>query len=67
MSLAQGRPRSRMRTGILLGSSGLRAPSFGVELAPVGYNDADEIERGIVAFARGPNSATEARGPCSDR
>jgi putative ABC transport system substrate-binding protein len=31
------------------------APSLGVELTPVGYNDAAEIERGIAAFARGPN------------
>jgi putative ABC transport system substrate-binding protein len=27
------------------------APSFGVELIPVGVRDADEIERGIVAFS----------------
>jgi putative ABC transport system substrate-binding protein len=31
------------------------APTFGVELSPVGVRDADEIERGITAFARGPN------------
>jgi putative ABC transport system substrate-binding protein len=30
-------------------------PSFGVELTPVGDRDAGEIERGITAFARGPN------------
>jgi putative ABC transport system substrate-binding protein len=30
------------------------APSFGVELTPVGDRNADEIERGITAFARGP-------------
>jgi putative ABC transport system substrate-binding protein len=33
------------------------APSFGVELRPVGLADADEIERGITAFARDPNGA----------
>jgi putative ABC transport system substrate-binding protein len=32
------------------------APSFGVELIPVGVRDADEIERGIVAFAGGTNN-----------
>jgi putative tryptophan/tyrosine transport system substrate-binding protein len=31
------------------------APSFGVELVPVGMRDAGEIERGVNAFARGPN------------
>jgi ABC-type uncharacterized transport system substrate-binding protein len=31
------------------------APSFGVEVHPVGARDADEIERGIAAFARGSN------------
>jgi putative ABC transport system substrate-binding protein len=33
------------------------APSFGVELRPVGVADANEIERGITAFARNPNGA----------
>jgi putative tryptophan/tyrosine transport system substrate-binding protein len=33
------------------------APSFGVELRPVGLADANEIERGIIAFARDPNGA----------
>jgi putative ABC transport system substrate-binding protein len=33
------------------------APSFGVELRPVGLADADEIERGVTAFARDPNGA----------
>jgi putative ABC transport system substrate-binding protein len=32
------------------------APSFGVELSPVGLRDAGEIERAVTAFARGPNS-----------
>jgi ABC-type uncharacterized transport system substrate-binding protein len=31
------------------------APSFGVELRPVGVRNADEIERAIAAFAREPN------------
>ena len=31
------------------------APSFGVELSPVGLRDPEEIERGITAFARGSN------------
>jgi putative ABC transport system substrate-binding protein len=33
------------------------SPSFGVELRPVGVADANEIERGITAFARDPNGA----------
>ena len=33
------------------------APSFGVELRPVGLADANEIEHGITAFARDPNGA----------
>ena len=33
------------------------SPSFGVELRPVGVADADEIERGIAAFARDPHGA----------
>src|SRR5215510_6116851 len=31
------------------------APSFGVEVTPIGYRDVDEIGRGITAFVRGPN------------
>src|SRR5262249_5378433 len=31
------------------------ASSFGVELKPVGVQNADEIERGIIALAREPN------------
>ena len=31
------------------------APSFGVELRPVGVHDAGEIERGVTDFARGSN------------
>ena len=37
-----------------LGAIQAVAPSFGVELTPVGNRDADEVERGITAFARGP-------------
>ena len=33
------------------------APPFGVELRPVGVADANEIERGITAFAREPHGA----------
>jgi ABC-type uncharacterized transport system substrate-binding protein len=38
------------------------APSFGVELSPVGVRDADEIERAITAFARGPNGSLIVTG-----
>jgi putative ABC transport system substrate-binding protein len=31
------------------------APSFGVELTPIGLRDSGEIERDVAAFARGPN------------
>src|SRR5262249_28204361 len=31
------------------------APSVAIELNPIGVHDADEIERGVEAFARGPN------------
>jgi putative ABC transport system substrate-binding protein len=31
------------------------APSFGVEVRPVGLRDADEIERAVTAFARSSN------------
>jgi putative tryptophan/tyrosine transport system substrate-binding protein len=41
------------------------APSFGVELTPVGVRDADEIEQGITAFARGSNAALIMVGPPS--
>jgi putative tryptophan/tyrosine transport system substrate-binding protein len=37
-----------------LGAIQAVAPSFGVELTPVGTRDANEIERGITAFVRGP-------------
>ena len=32
------------------------APSLGMELRPIGARDASDIERGVAAFARGPNS-----------
>jgi putative ABC transport system substrate-binding protein len=38
-----------------LGAIQAVAPSFGVELTPVGVRDAGEIERGVVAFARSAN------------
>ena len=38
------------------------APSFGVELTPIGVRDAREIERAITAFAHGPNSGLIATG-----
>jgi putative tryptophan/tyrosine transport system substrate-binding protein len=41
------------------------APSFGVELTPIGVRDADEIERGIAAFAGGTNNGLIMVGPPS--
>jgi putative tryptophan/tyrosine transport system substrate-binding protein len=41
------------------------APSFGVELTPIGVHDASEIERGITEFARGSNSGLIVVGPGS--
>ena len=41
------------------------APSLGVELTPFGVRDADEIERGIAAFARGSNDGLIMVGPAS--
>jgi putative tryptophan/tyrosine transport system substrate-binding protein len=41
------------------------APSFGMELTPVGDGDANEVERGITAFARGPNDALIVPGQLS--
>jgi putative ABC transport system substrate-binding protein len=41
------------------------APTFGVELTPVGVHDAGEIERGIAEFARGPNGGLIVVGPPS--
>jgi putative tryptophan/tyrosine transport system substrate-binding protein len=52
------------------GSGGLAAiqtvaPSFGVELTPVGVRDAGDIERAITAFARGSNGGMILVGPTS--
>ena len=33
------------------------APSLGVEVKPVNMRDAEEIERGVTAFARSPPAA----------
>jgi putative tryptophan/tyrosine transport system substrate-binding protein len=41
------------------------APSFRVELTPIGVGDAGEIERGITAFARGANGGLIVAGPTS--
>jgi putative ABC transport system substrate-binding protein len=41
------------------------APSFGVELTAIGVHDADEIERGVTAFARGSNGGLIVVGPAS--
>jgi putative ABC transport system substrate-binding protein len=41
------------------------APSFGVELFPVGVHDAGEIERGIAEFARVTNGGLIVAGPPS--
>jgi putative ABC transport system substrate-binding protein len=38
------------------------APSFGVELSPIGVRAADEIERAITAFVRGPNGGLIVTG-----
>jgi putative tryptophan/tyrosine transport system substrate-binding protein len=38
------------------------APSFGVEVRPVGVRDADEIERAVSAFARSPNGGLIVTG-----
>jgi putative ABC transport system substrate-binding protein len=45
-----------------LGSLQSVAPSFGLELSPVGVGSADEIERAITAFARGPNGGLIVTG-----
>jgi hypothetical protein len=39
------------------------APSFHVELTPIGVRDPSEIERGIMAFARGSNGGLIMVGP----
>jgi putative ABC transport system substrate-binding protein len=45
-----------------LGALQAAAPSFGVELSPVGVRDAPEIERAVTAFARGANSGLIVTG-----
>jgi putative tryptophan/tyrosine transport system substrate-binding protein len=45
-----------------LGAIQAVAPSFGVELSPVGVRDAGEIERVITAFARGSNGGLIVTG-----
>jgi putative ABC transport system substrate-binding protein len=45
-----------------LGAIQSAASSFGMELAPVGINDAGEIERGITALARGGNGGLIVTG-----
>jgi putative tryptophan/tyrosine transport system substrate-binding protein len=52
------------------GSGGLAAvqtvaPSFGVELTPVGVRSADEIERGVATLARSANGGLIVVGPMS--
>jgi putative ABC transport system substrate-binding protein len=47
-------PNNPAGTG-LFGAIQTGAPSFGVEVSPVGLHDAHEIERGITNFARGAN------------
>ena len=43
------------------------APSLGVEVSPVNVRDADEIERGIAAFARSPNGGLIVTGGAGRR
>jgi putative tryptophan/tyrosine transport system substrate-binding protein len=47
-------PRNRRGSG-QLGAIQSVAPSFGVELRPIGLRDASEIERTVTAFARSAN------------
>jgi ABC-type uncharacterized transport system substrate-binding protein len=45
-----------------MGAVRLAASSFGMELTPIGINDADEIERGVTAFARASNGGLIVTG-----
>jgi putative tryptophan/tyrosine transport system substrate-binding protein len=45
-----------------MGAVRLAASSLGMELTPVGITDADEIERGVTAFARASNGALIVTG-----
>jgi hypothetical protein len=52
---------TRREAGIgYLGAVRLAASSFGMELTPIGITDADEIERGVTAFARASNGGVAA-------
>jgi putative ABC transport system substrate-binding protein len=46
----------------MLGAIQLAASSFGMELTPIGANDAGEIERGVTAFARASNGGLIVTG-----
>jgi putative tryptophan/tyrosine transport system substrate-binding protein len=46
----------------MLGAIQLAASSFGMELTPVGANDAGEIERGVTVFARASNGGLIVTG-----
>jgi putative ABC transport system substrate-binding protein len=46
----------------LFGAIQAVAPLLGSEVSPVGLRDAGEIERGIMAFARGPNGGLIVTG-----
>ena len=50
------------RAGGQLGAIQAVAPSFGVEVSPVGVRDAPEIERAITAFARASNGGLIVTG-----
>jgi putative ABC transport system substrate-binding protein len=45
-----------------MGAVRLAASSFGMELTPIGINDAGEIERGVTAFARASNGGLVVTG-----
>jgi putative ABC transport system substrate-binding protein len=45
-----------------LGAIQAVAPSFGVELSPIDVRDLVEIERAVIAFARGPNGGMIVTG-----
>jgi ABC-type uncharacterized transport system substrate-binding protein len=49
-----------------LGAIQSAAPSFGVELFPVGVRDASEIERAVTAFSRGSNGGLIVTGGSVD-
>ena len=49
--------------GGLLGAIQAVAPSFGVEVSPIGVRDAPEIERAVAAFARSERRPDRVRRP----